>query len=165
MTAIHAIGRRCLRATAAQRALLGQLLRFGLIGLSGMAVNTAALALATGFGGLHYVAGAVLATQASTTYNFALTNRYVFSEEGGHRFGLLARYAQFSAVNNSMLLLRVPIIVALTSLGLHYLLSNAVSMVVLFVLRFVVADRIIWRRTTAGALGPALTPGRPPVDG
>ncbi len=165
MTAIPAIRQRCLQATATHRARLGRVLRFGLIGLSGTAVNTAALAVVTGVAGLHYVAGAVFATQASTTYNFALTNHFVFADDGHHRFGPLARYVQFSAVSNSMLLLRVPIIVVLTTLGLHYLASNVVSMLVLFVVRFVVADQIIWRRTAAPVTGPVLTTGGSSVDG
>lgn len=159
MTAITAIGQRCIQATASQRARLGQLIRFGLIGLSGIAVNTGALALVAGVWGHHYVVGAIVATQASTTYNFALTNRFVFTDDGDHRFGVMARYLQFSAVNNSMLLLRVPMIVALTTAGLHYLTSNIVSLVAMFLLRFVVADRIIFQRTPPTPSVPLTTEG------
>ncbi len=165
MTAIPDIRRRWLQATATHRARLGRVLRFGLIGLSGTAVNTAALGVVTGVGGLHYVAGAVLATQVSTTYNFALTNHFVFVDDGDHRFGPLARYVQFSAVNNSMLLLRVPIIIVLTTAGLHYLASNVVSMLVLFVVRFVVADQVIWRRTAAAVPERVPTARGSSVDG
>lgn len=159
MTAITALGLRAIRATTGRHGRLVQLVKFGLVGLSGIAVNTAALAVVAGILGHHYVLGVVVATQASTTYNFTLTNRFVFRAHGDHRFGTVARYLQFSAVNNSMLLLRVPIIVVLTTMGLHYLSSNVVSLVALFLLRFVVADRIIWRRTSSVRTNPLATGG------
>jgi len=164
VSAITALRRRAIHGIIEQRVRLVQLVKFGLVGLSGIAVNTAALAIVTGIGGHHYVLGTVVATQASTTYNFAMTNRFVFREDGDHRFGMVARYLQFSAVNNSMLLLRVPIIVVLTTMGLHYLVSNIVSLVALFLVRFVVADRVIWRRAPSSRAN-LLPAGGPAVDG
>ncbi len=51
---------------------------FGLVGLSGLAVNTLLLAFFTGAGGLYYLLSAVLATQGSTLWNLAFTEALVF---------------------------------------------------------------------------------------
>src|SRR4051812_15838001 len=48
----------------------GRFIKFGLVGLSGLAVNTALLALLTEAGGLYYLLAAVIATQGSTAWNF-----------------------------------------------------------------------------------------------
>ena len=52
---------------------------FGLVGLSGLLVNTAVLVLLLGLDcRLHYLVAAVVATEASTTWLFLLTERLVF---------------------------------------------------------------------------------------
>jgi putative flippase GtrA len=66
----------------------------------------------------------------------------------GHRHAAqdhLHRLAMFLVMNNVSFGLRAPMIVILTAtLGFHYLVSNLISLVVLFVLRYAVADHIIW---------------------
>lgn len=134
---------------------LSPLLRFGAVGASGLVVNTAALALCTGAVGLSATAGVVVATQVSTTTNFMLSERYVFTGGTG-RQGALLRYVQFSAMNNLALLARGPLLVLLTGpLAIHLLWANLLSLVALVLLRFGVADRLIWGR---GALASAAAP-------
>jgi dolichol-phosphate mannosyltransferase len=49
-------------------------------------------------------------------------------------------------MNNAALLLRGPIVYFLTSgLQLHYLISNLISLVSLTILRYLIADRLIWQ--------------------
>jgi dolichol-phosphate mannosyltransferase len=134
--------------------------RFALVGVSGLVVNQALLWLAVAAGHLHYVAGAVLATQGSTTWNFLLLDRWVFPERQ-QRPGPL-RYLAFSGVNNLALLLRVPMLAVLVSLlHVHYLASNLITLVVLFVCRFVVSDRLIWKAPPDAAAPAAPATGAP----
>jgi dolichol-phosphate mannosyltransferase len=117
---------------------------FALVGVSGLVVHQVLLWLAVAAGHVHYVAGAILATQGSTTWNFLLLDRWVFPERR-QRPGPL-RYLVFSGVNNLALLLRIPMLAALVSLlHVHYLVANLITLVVLFVCRFVVSDRLIWK--------------------
>jgi putative flippase GtrA len=118
--------------------------RFGLVGLSGLVVNTVLLAVLTDVVGLFYVVSAVIATQGSTLWNFWLTERWVFADRE-HRRGWGTRLAMFLLMNNVALLIRGPLLVVLTSgLGIHYVVSNLISLVGLTVLRFVLADNWIW---------------------
>jgi dolichol-phosphate mannosyltransferase len=159
LTGLGADNRQRLRSKPApRRGLL--LSRFGLVGLSGLVVNQLLLWAAVSFGHLNYVVGAIVATQGSTTWNFLLLDRWVFPERK-QRPGLL-RYLTFSGVNNLTLLLRVPMLAALVSmLHVHYLLSNLITLVVLFASRFLVSDRFIWRALPAAA--PAAAPAVPPA--
>jgi dolichol-phosphate mannosyltransferase len=120
--------------------------RFGLVGVSGLMVNEGLLwAWVTAVRG-HYLVGAVVATQGSTLWNFLLLERWVFLHAKARR--PLVRLISFATVNNSTLLLRIPLLALLTS-GLHifYLISNAITLLVLFALRFVLSDRFIWKES------------------
>lgn len=138
------------------RRRLGQARRafvFGLVGGSGLLVNTAVMAIATGVGA-HYLLGSLVSTQASTTWNYALSERFVFAD-GSHRISPLGRWIRFVIVNNLLLVARGPFIVLLTeSAGIDPVASNALTLVATFVLRFALADRFIWGETSAAdALG------------
>ena len=118
--------------------------RFGAVGLSGLVVNTLALAVFASRLQLYYALAAIMATQVSTAWNFALTDRWVFRERAAGR-GLAARAGLFFATNNAAMLVRIPLLMLLTSgLGIHYLLSNVLSLVSLTLLRFALADTWIW---------------------
>jgi putative flippase GtrA len=118
--------------------------RFGVVGATGLVVNTVMLAALAGPLGVGYIAAAILATQGSTLWNFGLTEAWVFSDRE-HRRSLAQRMGMFFFMNNVALPLRIPILFALTSLlGIHYLVSNLLSLVALTVLRFAIADSVIW---------------------
>jgi dolichol-phosphate mannosyltransferase len=117
------------------------------VGASGIVVNQLLFWLWVGVAHRHYVIGAVVATQGSTFWNFGLTERWVFPGAGVRRLG--ARLWWFLVVNNSTLLLRVPLLALLLSvLGINYLVSNFLTLAALFLLRFTISDRLIWKADT-----------------
>lgn len=121
-------------------------IQFLIVGATGLLVNSLLLAFATDILGLYYLVSAVIATQGSTLWNFALTEYWVFADRE-QRQGRTARLLMFLLMNNGALLLRGPMIYVLTSgLGVYYLVSNIISLVSLTVLRYAIADRLIWRR-------------------
>jgi putative flippase GtrA len=132
---------------------LVRLLAFGTVGLSGVVVNTAALWLLATAAGLHHLLAATLATQASTTWNFLLVELLVYRGRGNGSAG--GRAVRFFLMNNLLLIGRLPLLQLLLVLGLHLLAANAVTLVVLFLARFVVSDRVIY--------GKGQDPGRDPV--
>ncbi len=127
--------------------------RFGAVGLTGLVVNTALLALLVGGLGTGYILGALLATQGSTIWNFLLTDRFVFRGRSMRR-SAAARFALFAGINNSALLVRIPLLwVLATELGVNYLAANVFSLVSLTMLRFGLSDGWIWAsRTSATTL-------------
>jgi dolichol-phosphate mannosyltransferase len=131
--------------------------RFGIVGLSGLVVNTVLLAFFTDVIGLFYVVSAVIATQGSTLWNFCFTELWVFSGRE-HRRSRGTRLAMFFVMNNAALALRGPLLVLLTSgLGIHYVVSNLVSLLLLTLVRYALADTWIWAAATnpgAGTPGP-----------
>jgi dolichol-phosphate mannosyltransferase len=117
---------------------------FGLVGLSGIAVNQVLLAALVSAGHLNYLVAAVMASAGSSTCNFLLTEHWVF--RGRSRGGALKRFMGYSALTLASTPVRLPILYVLTSLhGVHYLLSNLVAIVTVFGGRYLVSALLIWR--------------------
>jgi dolichol-phosphate mannosyltransferase len=115
---------------------------FGLIGASGIFVNTYALWFFYHTVGLNHLVGASLATQASTTWNFLLVDLLLYRKRAnGTRLG---RAVRFYAMNNLLLLARLPLLEVLVVHGMGLLVANGVTLVLLFLVRFVVSDRAIF---------------------
>lgn len=133
--------RQMVRLSLSARA---RLLRFGAVGGSGIVVNTALFALAASILGGHYLLAAVVATQGSTLWNFVLSETWVFPDRvDGSRWVRLVSYA---AMNNALLVPRGPLLLLLMSAAsLSPLLANVVSILVIFLLRYLISDRLIWR--------------------
>jgi putative flippase GtrA len=118
--------------------------------MTGLVVNSLLLWLLVSGAGLGYLLAAALATQGSTTWNFLWIERLAFSAHGSP--GALRRYLQFAVMNNTAMLLRLPVLALLTSaLGINYLVSNALTLLLLFALRFGLSDRIIWASPVTNA--------------
>jgi dolichol-phosphate mannosyltransferase len=121
-------------------------MRFLLVGMSGLVVNSLALAAFTELAAIHYVISAVIATQVSTLWNFGLTEKWVFGKRETER-PFLQRLVSFLLVNNLLLILRGPIITFMVGqMGIHYLISNLFSLFVMTVLRYLLADKWIWNK-------------------
>src|SRR5262249_55827186 len=129
---------------------LTRLVAFGLVGVSGIAVNTLVLWLFYAQLGVHHLVGAAAATQASTTWNFLLIEGLVYRGKGnGTRSG---RATRFFIMNTLLLLGRLPVLQGLVDVGVGVLVANAITLVALFLLRFVVSDRVIYRGSNPAAV-------------
>ena len=118
--------------------------RFGLVGLSGIVVNSLALIAFSSKLGFGVLAAALLATQVSSIWNFLLTERFVFRGTTARRSPVV-RASAFLAMNNLAFVVRGPLLLLLVhSLGLQYVVANVVSLCALTVARFALADRWIW---------------------
>jgi glycosyltransferase involved in cell wall biosynthesis len=130
-------------ATAPERSRqAGRALSFGLVGASGIIVNTVVLWLVYHSLGQHELIAATVATQASTTWNFLLIDVLVYRQP--KRGSRLSRGLRFYLMNNALLLCRLPVIVVLLSLGMGVLVANALTLAMLFLVRFLVSDRVIY---------------------
>jgi dolichol-phosphate mannosyltransferase len=134
--------------TRAERVRQGiRFFAFGLVGLTGVVVNTAALWFFYRKLGWNHLVGASLATQLSTTWNFLLVDSLIYRKRAhGTRGG---RAIRFFLMNNLLLLARLPVLQLLVVAGMDVLAANAVTLVMLFLVRFVVSDRAIFGSAAA----------------
>jgi dolichol-phosphate mannosyltransferase len=120
-------------------------IRFLIVGASGVLVNSMLMALLVETFSLHFLASAILATQGSTLWNFGFSERWVFRERTSRPERLGHRLVHYVLMNNVLLALRSPLLAfGVAGLGLHYLEANLLSLFVVTLLRFAIADRWIW---------------------
>ena len=123
---------------------LAKLVGFGAIGVTGIAVNSAALWFFVSVMQAQLLLSAALATQVSTLWNYVLSDRLVFKEPKS-KSGM-QRLLGFALVNNVVLLARLPFLSMLVhGLGLGYLLSNIITLLAAFAVRYVVSDRYLFQ--------------------
>lgn len=132
------------------------LLRFFMVGASGLVVNTLAMMFAT-FVGLHYLVAATVATQTSTLWNFGLLEAWAYKDREFRQKARWQRLTSFLLINNAALLLRGPLMIFLISLNMHYLVANALTLIAIAFLRYAVSDSLIWRNSRVGSPAVAVT--------
>ena len=140
---------RPVRGLAAPRS--GSGLKFLAVGASGLIVNQLLFVAFTDIIGVYYLASAVLATLASTTWNFIWADRWAYGDRSP-AMPAMRRYGTFLAINFALLAIRAPILFGLTEVvGIAYAWSNFISLIALTVLRLAIADLWIWRDAPADA--------------
>ena len=125
-----------------------RLIQFATVGITGILVNTLLLILFTEGMGIHYLLSAILATQGSSIWNFVWTEKWVFGDrqQGG---SWLARLLVFLGINNVMLLARGPMLAFFVGmLGIHYVVANLLTIAIMTLVRYAIADRLIWKQNT-----------------
>ena len=129
-----------LRIAARLRRLAG----FALVGALGVVVNTGVLALLTRDPHTWYLTASILATQIAILSNFALTEWLVFRGAQTDK-SLQFRLVSYLLISNTFLLLSGPLLLLLVSaLRMDVLLANVLSLVLLVLGRFAIADSYIW---------------------
>lgn len=120
------------------------LVAFLAVGVSGIFVNGLLLVAFTEAVGLHYLISAILATQGSSLWNFALHYALIFQHRGRRR-SLASQLGRYLLMNNAALLLRAPLLgILVAELGVHYVVANLLTLISLALLRFLISDRWIW---------------------
>ncbi|QIK74278.1 hypothetical protein G7071_01330 [Nocardioides piscis] len=120
----------------------------GTVGGTGIAVNTAALWLFMEHAGLGLAMAALLATQLSTAWNFVLCDRLVYQRR--RQGGWMRSFVSYALLNNLSLLIRLPLMgVLIAQLAMDYRVANIATLLLVFVARFAVVDRTIYRGVPA----------------
>ena len=136
-----------------------RMISFGLIGATGLVVNTGALWFFYHILGWNGLVSAALATQVSTAWNFVGVATLIYRRRpGGSRS---RRAISFFVMNNLLMLARLPVLEALVKAGATLIVGNALTLAALFVVRFVLSDRAIFGPP---ALGQVRDPVRVLVD-
>jgi dolichol-phosphate mannosyltransferase len=133
---------------------------FGLVGLSGIVVNQALFWFFHDVTSFRIPWAAILATQGSTIWNFVLIDKIVYRRHDSNS-QWYQRFAKSWATNTASLLLRVPLLLALTHvIGMNPYWANFTTLLVLFFLRFWISDRYIWgsRKRVADLTGTPIEP-------
>ena len=124
---------------------LPRVLKFGVVGGSGLVVDTFFLWFFTEIAGLYYLVSSPLATELSIVSNFVLNNFWTF-RRSSDRSGLFPRMLKFHVTSVAGFVIKFTILIVLTRLaGLHYLISNLVGVLVAFAWNYTINVYWTWR--------------------
>jgi putative flippase GtrA len=123
-------------------------LTFAAVGMMGFIVQLAALWALTNQLHIHYLAGTVVATELAILLNFFCHECWTWSDRPADRQESVRRFGRFHVANGAISLaggaLMMPLLIELGHV--HYLLANALTVVVCSVANFVAADRVVFKR-------------------
>jgi putative flippase GtrA len=127
-------------------------LRFGVVGLSGIVVNSAILWALVRELHLAVLLGSVLATEAAILSNFLLNDRWTF--RGVSERSFTQRLLRFNGVALGGMAITAGILTALASYThLHLLIANMLAVGAATGWNYVVNSRWTWRQGTSAAQG------------
>jgi len=121
----------------------GRFVRFGLVGVSGVLVNTALLYVLTEAGGLHPLIAVVLATEAAILSNFLLNDRWTF-QEATPSFSWMRRAFRYNCGALAGLIISVGVLALLLHLGMYYLVANLFAIAVAMLWNYAVSCLFTW---------------------
>jgi len=124
---------------------LRRMTKFGVVGMSGVVVNTFFLWLFTEIGRLYYLLSSPLAVEISIVSNFLLNNYWTFSDSSD-RAGFWARMRKFHVTAAGGFVINYVLLWSVTEfLSVHYLLSNLVGILAAFFWNYCVNVKWTWR--------------------
>jgi dolichol-phosphate mannosyltransferase len=124
-----------------------KIVRFGLVGLSGILVNMGLLYALTEVAGLYYLVSALIAIELSIMNNFVWNDVWTFRAAKDLRIGWnLQRFGSFQAVSMGGLAINVAILYLLAdAAGVYYLIANLAGISIAFAWNYAANRHYTWR--------------------
>lgn len=120
-------------------------LKFGLVGLSGIGVNTGILYLLTEYAGWYYLISSVFAIEGSIITNFLLNDAWTFSQGRNKHSEKWKRFFSFQIVSMVGVGINMSILFLLTEVGnLWYIVSNFIGIFVAFLWNYWINRTVTW---------------------
>lgn len=120
--------------------LLNKLVKFSLVGGSGVVVNTAFLYFFYEMGHLPMVLASALAVEIAIANNFVWNHRWTF----GQGTFSMPRFLRFNLVSAGGLAITTGMLYLLSTVGLYYLAANLVGIALATAWNFVLSIRWTW---------------------
>ena len=122
-------------------------LKFNAVGIIGVGVQLAALALFRGLLGLGIRLSTVLAVECAVLHNFAWHERWTWAHRELSAQGILGRLLKFNVSNGLISIVGNLVLMELLVVRLHfnYMLSNLAAIAVCSLLNFFVSDKLVFK--------------------
>lgn len=126
-----------------------RIVKFALVGASGIIVNEGLLWLLTEVAGLYYLLSSAFAIEASIITNFLLNNAWTFRDRAGNT-GLKRRGLKFNLVSIGGLAINMAVLFLLVNyLSIYYLYANIAGILAGFLWNYSVNLRWTFKAGTA----------------
>ncbi|MGC9058506.1 MAG: glycosyltransferase [Candidatus Nanoarchaeia archaeon] len=122
---------------------LARMGKFLIVGASGIAVNEGLLWLLTEFVGLFYLVSSIIAIETSILSNFILNDVWTFRDCRKGNF--IKRLIKFNVARIATLAINFGMLFLLTTLGMHYLLSNLFGIALATIAGYLASVWWVWK--------------------
>ena len=120
----------------------GGILKFAVVGGTGVIINTSVLYVLSRWAGLPLVAASALAVELAAISNYFLNDTWTFAV----RSPSLRRFAKFNTASLAGLALNVLSVWLLTRLGLNFLVADLIGIAAGFAANYAFSVRWVWVR-------------------
>jgi dolichol-phosphate mannosyltransferase len=129
-----------------------RVVKFGLVGLSGIAVNMGFLYYLTEYVGLYYLMASIIAIEISILNNFLWNDLWTFrSRENQKLSSRWHRLIAFNMVSAGGVAINLGLLYLFTSVfGVYYLISNLIGILVAFLWNFIINRNVTWIKRKTG---------------
>lgn len=127
---------------------LKRIVKFVIVGLTGMGVNMGVLYLLTDKLGLYYIISAAFSWETSIISMFTMHELWTFRDlRGSGSSNVLRRLLKFNTIRLINPVISLAILSCLTELfGLHYLISNMIAILTVMIWNYLTSLNIVWRK-------------------
>jgi putative flippase GtrA len=132
------------RDVVGRRPVMTTALRFAVVGVGGVAVNTLALHVLFGLAHLPLLAASPMSVELAIAHNYVLNDRWTFRQ----RRRSLGRFARFNASAVVTLLVNVAVVWLLVTSGVNYMAANLAGVGAGALLNWGASSAWVWRATT-----------------
>jgi dolichol-phosphate mannosyltransferase len=124
------------------------MLKYCIVGFSGVIVNMGVLYALTEWFGIYYLVSSVFAVELSIINNFIWNDRWTFVDTfGTHANPIRTRIIMYHVISAVGALANIVLIYILTSwFGVYYIHSNAIAIIGVFVINYLLNSRVTWKR-------------------
>jgi len=119
-----------------------RILKFAVVGGTGVVINTSMLYVLSRWAGLPLVAASALAAELAAVSNYLLNDTWTFAA----RSPSLRRFAKFNTASLAGLALNVLSVWLLTRLGLYFLVADLIGIAAGFAANYAFSVRWVWRQ-------------------
>ncbi len=122
-------------------------IQFCIVGLSGVIVNEGLLWTLTEFAGVFYIFSSIIAIEISIIANFMLNDVWTFKdkrEQGTKKY--FTRLGKWNLARILTSIINIAILWALTSFGMHYLISNLIGIFLATLLAYGMSLSWVWSK-------------------
>lgn len=124
---------------------INKLVKYSIVGISGIVVNTFVLFFFTDILKIFYLLSSAIAYETSILTNFIINDRWTFkSVNNRSNFSTRALYFNYAMITGAIIgMLLLYIFTSL--LSINYLISNIISIVIVFIWRYYASITVVWK--------------------
>lgn len=122
-----------------------KLIKYSIVGISGIAVNTLVLYIFTSVLGIFYLLSSAISYEVSILSNFLINDRWTFkSVNNKSKFLTRAIYFNYTMIAGAIFGI-ILLYIFTDLLRINYLISNIISIFIVFIFRFYTSITVVWK--------------------